>query len=232
VKDWQRVTRALIRIYRPIALWGLSIAVLMIAVGTTVVDSRGHLPISLWLIVAGTGAKYWLGVIGGLVIAMQLKTFVANGVTRRAFLAGATVFGLGLSLVVTLLAPLGHLLEWSLIGLFTDVPGRYPVFTFSTGLSEFGHLLPGNLALIVSGAAVTAGYYRFGGLGGLVAMVPGLLPMSVSGWLFTFDDQGRTVTAQFLPYAAALLLSLAVSALGVVLLRQEVRDVAIRRTAG
>jgi hypothetical protein len=230
--DWPRVVRALIRIYRPIALWGLGLMALGIAAGTTVADSVGHLQISLWLIVAGTGAKYWLAVIGVLVISLSLKTFVANGVTRRAFLTGATVFGLGLALIVTLLAPIGHLIEWSLISLFTEVPARYPEFTMSAAASEFGHLLPGNLAMIVSGAAVTAGYYRFGGLGGLLAMIPGLLPMAVAEGLFTFDDQGTTITTRFLPYAAALLLSLAVSVLGAMLLRREIRDVAIRRTTG
>jgi hypothetical protein len=232
MKDWQRVVLALVRIYRPIALWGLAIMVVGITAGTVVADSYGRLSFSLWLVVAGTGAKYWLGVIGVLMISLQLKTFVANGVSRRAFLAGATVFGLGLTLVVTLLAPLGHLVEWALTALFTDVPGSYPVFTLPAAASEFGHLLPGNGAMFVTGAAVTAGYYRFGGLGGLVAMIPGLLPMAVTESLFTFDDHGTTITTRFLPYAVALLLSLAVTVLGAALLRREIRDVPIRRTAG
>jgi hypothetical protein len=175
--------------------------------------------VSLWLLVAGTGAKYWLGVVGTLLIALQLKSFVANGITRRAFLTGAAVFSLTLALIFTLLAPIGHFVEWRLIGLFIDLPDRYPVFTMSAGLSEFGHLLPANVALIVTGAAVTAGYYRFGGLGGLLAMVPALLPMGVAEWLFNFDDGGTTITTKFLPYVPALLVSLAVSLLGAVLLR-------------
>lgn len=232
MKDWQRVVLALVRIYRPIALWGLSVLAVGIAAVTAVADSSGSLSFSLWLVVAGTGAKYWLGVIGVLMISLQLKTFIANGVSRRAFLAGATVFGLGLTLVVTLLAPLGHLVEWALTAWLADVPGSYPVFTLPAAMSEFGHLLPGNVAMIVTGAAVTAGYYRFGGLGGLLAMIPGLLPMAVTESLFNFNDHGTIITTRFLPYAVALLISLAVTVLGAALLRREIRDVPIRRTAG
>jgi hypothetical protein len=229
--DWQRVTMALFRIYRPIAAWFLGIVVVVVTVGSTIFSHVSPQHVSLWLIIVGFGSKYWLGVVAVMLISMQLRSFVANGISRRAFLAGAGVFSLLAALFFALLGPIGHAVEYLLLSLFVQLPADYPAVSLSAGLGQFGHALPANLAFLVTGAAVTAGFYRFGGLLGLPVMIPGLVPIGVAEGLFNFDD-GGDMTTRFLPYAVALLLSLAATAAGALLLRFQVRDVAIRRTTG
>ena len=232
MSDWRRVTLTLFRIYRPIALWFWGMVAVGIAIASYVINyNAGPQTISLWLVVAGFGAKYWLGVVGVLLISLQLKSFVANGITRRAFLIGGAVFGLLGAVGFALMAPIGHAVEDGLLSLFVDLPAQYPAISVSGALTEFGQTLPADLAFLVAGATVTAGFYRFGGLGGLLVMIPALLPVGVVEGLFNFDG-GGVMTTRFLPYAAALAVSLAATALGALLLREQIRQVAIRRTAG
>jgi len=230
MSDWQRVTVALFRIYRPIAAWFLGMVVVVVTVASVIFSHVSPQSVSLWLIIVGFGSKYWLGIVAVMLISMQLRSFVANGISRRAFLAGAGVFSLLAALFFALLGPIGHAVEYVLLSLFVDLPAGYPAVSVSGAIGEFGHALPANLAFLVTGAAVTAGFYRFGGLLGLAVMIPALVPISVAESLFNFND-GAEVTTRFMPYAVALLLSLAATAAGAVLLRFQVRDVAIRRTA-
>ena len=230
MNDWQRVAVTLFRIYRPIAAWFLAMVVVVVTIASVIFSHASPQNVSLWLLIVGFGAKYWLGVVAVMLISMQLRSFIANGISRRAFLAGAGVFSLLAALFFALLGPIGHAIEYVLLSLFVDLPAGYPAVSWSGGIGEFGHALPANLAFLVTGAAVTAGYYRFGGLVGLLVMVPALVPLAVAESLFNFDG-GADLTTRFMPYAVALLLSLAATAAGAVLLRFQVKDVAIRRTA-
>jgi hypothetical protein len=230
MNDWQRVTVALYRIYRPVAAWFLGMVVVGVAVASTVMNHFGAQKVSLWLLIAGFGSKYWLGVVGVMLVSLQLKSFVANGITRRACLLGAGVFSLLLALFFALLAPIGHAVEGAVLSIFVDLPAEYPSVSMPNLIAEFGHALPADLAFLVTGAAVTLGFYRFGGLLGLAVMIPALVPLAVAEGLFNFDN-GADMTTRFVPYAVALLLSLLATAAGVLLLRLEIKDVAIRRTA-
>jgi hypothetical protein len=229
MKPRAQVTSMLVRIYRPIALWFWATMILCVAVGGTVVNVVTDPGFSLWLMIAGSAAKYWLGVVGVLLVATNLRQFVANGITRRDFMAGAAVFGLISAVLFALMVPLGHGVEHLLLQTVggTPAPG-YPEISLAAGLREFGQVLPAHLAFLVTGGAASAGFYRFGAWGGLALLIPAALPVAAAEGLLGIDEHGH-LGVRFLPLAAALLISLAVTAVAALLFRWELRNAAIRR---
>jgi hypothetical protein len=221
------VAANLIRLYRPVVLWFWATMIVCVAVGMTAVAMATDPTFSLWLLIAGSAAKYWLGVVGATLVSLNLRQFVANGVTRHEFLAGGAIFGLPAVALFALVVVAGHGVEQLLLGLGGPLPADYPTTSLGTGLREFGQALPAQLAFLVSGAAITAGFYRFGAWGGLALLPVALLPVGAAETLFGFDESlGAEV--RFVPYAAAVLITLAVTALGVLLYQRELRDVTIR----
>jgi hypothetical protein len=218
----------LFRIYRPVALWFWAIMVVGVAVGMVIISRLTDPTFSFWLVVAGTAAKYWLGVVGVLVVSMHLRQFVANGVTRHDFLAGAALFLLVAAVLFALVVPLGHGAEQLLLMAGDPVPEPYPTTSPSTGLAEFGHVLPAALAFLVTGVAGTAGFYRYGAWGGLALLPIVALPVAASEALLGVDEHGG-FEVRFVPYPAAALITLAVTALAGLLVHLMLRDVAIRR---
>jgi hypothetical protein len=226
------VARSLFRIYRPVALWFWSIVTLVTVITTAVLAGVDEVGVSLWFLIAGQGMKWWLLILGVLLVAVHLKLYVANGVTRRDFLIGAGVFG-GLSAVVfALMVPLGHGVERLVWTAFGTPPDSYPVFTAGAALREAGHLLPGALGSLVTGALIAAGFYRFDWRIGLLLILPGALPLVVADGLLGLYAAAEMPAPRLLPFAAGFVLSLAVTVLGALALRREMRDVTIRRTAG
>jgi hypothetical protein len=221
----------LFRIYRPVVLWFVIVLIVGIAVAEAVVTRFTEPNFSLWLLVAGAAPKYWLMVIGIVLVTMQLRQYVSNGVTRRDFRTGAGAFGLILAVLFALWVPLGHGIESALLGMDGDLPAGYPPFSMAVAVREFGYALPGALAFLAAGIAVSAGFYRYGLWPGLLVLVPGVLPVVATEAFLGIDDHGGLSTL-FVPYAVALALTLVVTVLAAVVNHLLLRDVAIRRTAG
>lgn len=226
------VVRSLFHIYRPVALWFWGIGTLATVITTAVLARVAEVEVSVWFLIAGQAMKWWLLILGTLLVGVHLRLYVANGVTRRDFLIGAGVFG-GLSAVLfTLVVPIGHGVERLLWTAFGTPPDSYPAFTAGTALREAGHLLPGALGCLVSGALIAAGFYRYNWWIGLLLVVPGLLPLAVAEGLLGLYAAAEMPAPRLLPFAGGFALSLAVTVLGALALRHEMRDVTIRRTAG
>jgi hypothetical protein len=225
------VLTTLLRIYRPVGLWFWCTMIICIAAVDTLLATHDSVNFSLWLLVAGTAAKYWLLVVGLLLINAQLKQFVTNGVTRRDFRTGSAVFGLVAAVLFALIVVAGHGVEQALTGLAGPLPADYPDLSASSALSEFGHVLPAELAYLVSGAAIAAGFYRYGPLPGLLIIVPGLVPVALTETLLGRGPHGEPLT-RFLPYGVALVVTLVAVALVALMYSRELRDVTIRRSAG
>ncbi len=220
----------LLRIYRPVALWFWATMIVCVGVGMTAVTLLTDPTLSLWLVVSGAAAKYWLGVVGVLLVSLHLRQFVANGITRHDFLAGAAIAGLLVAVLFAVAVPFGHGAEQMLMGLGGPLPERYPTTSPGTALREFGHILPASVAFLVTGGAASAGFYRFGAWGGLALLPVTLLPIAAAEALLGVDEHGG-FDVRFVPYPAAVLITLAVTALAALLYRWELRDVAIRRGA-
>ena len=226
------VAKSLYKIYRPVALWFWSMMVLVVAAATAVVARVYEVKFSFWMIIVGQATKWWLLVIGVLLVATHLKLYVANGITRRDFLAGAGLFGGLTAVAYAAMVPIGHGVERLLWTAFGTPPASYPEFSAAEALREFGHYLPGGLACLVSGAFIAAGFYRFNWLIGLLLIIPGALPLLASEGLLGLYAAVEPPAPRVLPYAGGLAVSLALTVLAAAAIRVAMRDVTIRRTAG
>jgi hypothetical protein len=224
------VTHALFRIYRQISLPFAAIIVVADVVATAVVARFTDLNFSMWLTLGGQAAKYWILVIGIILVAMHLRQFLVNGVTRHEFFAGAAVFGLVLALVWAVAMPLGHGIESAVLAAVGKQGPGYPAFTAGGALLRFGQQLPISLAYLVSGAMIATGFYRWRPPTGLAVMVGGAVPAVVADWLLGFDEWGGL--SHGVPYPVGLPLSLAATGLVAWALHRAISDVPIRRTAG
>jgi hypothetical protein len=224
------VSQALFRFYRPMLLIFGGILLAGELVGVTVAVINGRLNYSWWLTFSNAGVRIWLVIVGLVLVGIQLKQFVSNGVTRREFLAGAAKFMLILSVGYAAAEALGHGLESLLVGLADQRSSTYPVATAGQILSDFGHALPGTLAWPLSGALVAIGFYRFKPLVGVAVMVLGAVPAVASDYLLRIDGEGDVMDRG--PFAVALIASLVIIAAGAVAFQRAMSDVPIRRTAG
>ncbi|SNY13641.1 hypothetical protein [Paractinoplanes atraurantiacus] len=225
------VFSTLFRLYRPILLifWGIMLVVEVI--GLVVIDHAvGPNKFSFWIVMAGAAIKYWPLVAGILVISLHMKLFVANGITRGEFLGGMGMFAVGLTALFAALVVAGHAVESTLLGALDLRAATYPVFTLDGALSEFGHLLPGSMAYMVTGMLVTAGFYRWNPWIGVPLIIPGAIPLAVSDNLVRFDQFGETLHR--LPYGPAVVITLTVVVAGFLVLYSVMRDTPIRRTSG
>jgi hypothetical protein len=226
------VAKTLTTLYRPVGIGFWSIIALIVVVVTAVLAVVYEVRYSLWLIIAGQAMKWWLLVFGVLLVATHLRLYVANGVTRRDFLAGAALFGGLTAVAYALIVVLGHGIERLVWTAFGTPPATYPAFSALEALREFGHYLPGALGCLVTGALVAAGFYRFTWWIGLLLVIPGALPLAVADGLLGLYAAIEAPAPRLLPYPAGVAFSLAVTVIGALLVHRQMHDVAIRRTAG
>jgi hypothetical protein len=225
----RRVVTTLLRFYRTPGLLFVTTVAVGDLIGMTVITRVAEPEFSLWVMVFGTGTRYWLLVVGVIVVSMHLRQHVSNGITRRDFTIGAGIAGALMVTALAVLVPIGHAVESAVLHI-AGPPAGYPELTASLAVHEFGYTLVSGLAFIVSGMAVTAGFYRYGGWGGLVFLLPGLLPLGIAESLLGLGERGQLDT-RFVPFAVAALISLAASVVVAALYRFLTRDVPIRPTA-
>ena len=224
------VTSALFRVYRPIILPFAVIIVVSDVIATVAVASFKDLDFSMWLVLGGQAAKYWILVVGIILVAMHLRQFVVNGATRHEFLAGVAVFGLVLAVSWAVAVVLGHGIESAVLEAVGKRAPGYPVLTAGGALRQFGQQLPISLAYLVSGLTIAIGFYRWRAWIGLGVMLAGAVPALATDWLLGFDEWGALTHS--VPYPAGLALSLAATALVAWGFHRAISDVPIRRTAG
>jgi hypothetical protein len=222
------VMSTLLRLYRPIALWFLAVLTVVL-VGVDVVTRIGsELEVfgGLWTLITSSATRYWILVVGILVTTMQLRVYVANGITRRDFTRGAAAFGLIVAVAFTVVVLIGHAVESTVVA--TAVSGDHVALSAARELDRLGRVLPTLLAYGVSGWLIGIGYYRFHPLAGTLLIAPAVVPMVVTTWLLGAEDFGPFNDAP-LPYAVGLPIVLAVVAIAFLLVRRLLSDVAIRR---
>jgi hypothetical protein len=224
------VSQALFRFYRPMILIFSGILLVGELVGVTVAVINGRLNYSWWLVFSNAGVRCWLVIVGLVLVGIQLKQFVSNGVTRHEFVAGAAKFMLIMSVGYAAAEALGHGLESWLVGLADQRSPSYPVATAGQILGDFGHALPGTLAWPLSGALIAVGFYRYKPLVGVAVMLLGAVPAVAVDYLLRIDGKGEVISRG--PFALALIAALVIIAAGAVAFQRVMSDVPIRRTAG
>ncbi|MDY7086805.1 MAG: hypothetical protein SYR96_17025 [Actinomycetota bacterium] len=223
------VSAVLLRLYRPVIVWGLVAVVAVEITVVTAILTFGPMSFSFWLVVLGSAAKYWPLVTGILLISTYFRQFVTNGVTRHEFLRALAVFSLGVVLVVPALVVLGHAAESLVLDLLGGRGGSYPAFRFGEAAAEFLHVLPATAGYLASGILISAGFYRFRVWIAVLFIVPGAVPALVTEILLKLDEYGEQ--SQNLPLAIALTLSGAATVAAAIATHRVMRDVAVKRTA-
>jgi hypothetical protein len=212
------------------------IAVLILAVSLGVEGGLGSVDGSTWEGLVTT-AHYVL-LAGGIGLVVNfLPMYVAYGITRRHFLAGALPVGVGLAL----LAALAGTLVFALEGAVFDVADWRHVLENAADRhiydrpDQYGLILP-ELAVqfaahLVSGMLIGAAYYRLGGGLGTLLIVPAVVPAVVSemalggGWVGVGINRALDLTPP--STATGLAIAIAATALGAVGVWAVVRDMPI-----
>jgi hypothetical protein len=215
-----RVARVLFRLFRPVVLWFFLALALIEAVAVVVPLILGRTTVSIWLLVAGSASRYWLLVIGILLVSSHLRRFVAGGATRREFFLAVVLLGAGISVAVAVLIPLGHGLENAILAAADRRTVDYPVFSATSAVRESGRALAVSLSFFISGCLFGMAYYRYSPWIGTALILPCAVPLAAS----------QAVASGVLPYLPAFLLTLVTIAAGTAVLRASMRDVALRRT--
>jgi hypothetical protein len=225
------VTKTLFRSYRLLTLGFLCVIAVVAAAATAVNAAISDVRINWWSTIGGEAVRWWMLVLGTLLVATHLKLYVANGVTRRTFLLGAGTFGAVYAAGLTAVVLLGRGVEQLLWSAFGTVPADYPRFSPAELLNQLGHVLPGALAGLVTGALVAAAFYRFTWWVGLLLVLPGALPVVSAALLLGFSTE-VSQRPFVVPVGAAVALTVALAVAGAFLIRRILGDVTIQRTVG
>lgn len=221
------VTAELLRVYRPAALFMLTTMVLVVAVGMFVLSQAMDARFSLWLTIAASATKFWLGVVGVLLSALHLRPFLGAGLTRRDIMAGSATLGLLTALGFAILVPVGHGVEHHLLSVGGHLSPQYPDFSPAVALREFGYVLAASLGFLVTGTAAGACFYRFAPWQGFLLLVPAAVPAVAAEAFFGIDGHGG-FGPRLLPYLPAVVILLAVTVLGALFCRRLLADIPVR----
>jgi hypothetical protein len=176
------VTRAQLRAGLPMVAgyWGIMIPIYLAII--TVIVTVGDTEVSIWATSGGSAPKYFLLAVGVMLTTAYLPVYVGNGVTRRDFAYGASLYVLAVAAVYAVLMTLGFAIEYAiytsadLMGNLTD---PYPVRSVADGLDTLvAELLVGTVYLCCGWVMGTC-FYRFGTWWGIglipVTLVPAVL---------------------------------------------------------
>ncbi|MGH8876953.1 MAG: hypothetical protein ACRD0P_06390 [Stackebrandtia sp.] len=185
--DTRNVTTDLLRSqgWTVAIFWGLMYTVFLTA--GIIVHLTAGLHDSVW-----AGARWWpqyfIFAHGVMTTAVYLRIFVSHGVTRRAFILGGTGFGLAIAVASGVAIQLGFVVER---GVLNSVGGTQTTYMedlassplrMLTSAFEFSALYA---AYFFAGWLIATVFYRRGVVGGLLVIVPSVVPalvLEVTQW--------------------------------------------------
>lgn len=171
------VTRAQLRAALPMVAgyWVIMFAVYALII--TVVVAVGDTEVSIWATSGGSAPKYFLLAVGVMLTTVYLPVYVGNGVTRRDFARGVSLYILAIGAVYALIMTLGFAVEhaiYSSANLMSGLDEPYPVRGVSDGLATLVAELFVGIAYLCCGWVMGGCFYRFGNWWGI-----GLIPITV-----------------------------------------------------
>ncbi|GAA4456358.1 hypothetical protein [Phytohabitans houttuyneae] len=171
------VVRAQLRAGLPMVAGYWAIMIAIYAAIITVVATVGDTDVSIWATSGGSAPKYFLLAVGVMLTTVYLPAYVGNGVTRRDFTLGASLYILAVAGVYAAIMTLGFVVEHAiytsadLMGGLTD---PYPVRAFGDGLETLVAELLVGIVYLCCGWVMGTCFYRYGSWWGI-----GLIPVTV-----------------------------------------------------
>ncbi|MDR7273277.1 hypothetical protein [Catenuloplanes atrovinosus] len=222
------------RLWWAYALFAALLAGLVALVGT-LIAVYGTITASPWNAGVASTAKWLIGSIGLMLTPVYLRHYVANGVTRREFVRGGLLFGIGTAACFAALALAGFGVERLVLGatgLMDGLTEPYPVYSAGTAVAVLVRAFLIYLATFCSGWLLGACFYRYGAYLGMILIPACVIPGFGAELLFGTEwgpvDTVTVVGGPRLPFAVPALITAALVAAGFAVIHVSVRAVAIR----
>jgi hypothetical protein len=202
--------------------------VIFAAVGTGI-GVFGHLDHSIWEDAFDSTAMYLPLIIGLIFTTIHLPIFVAHGVTRRNFFIGTVWFAIGFSLVSSMALTVGYGIEHLLYSVYrlSDTLTSPHLFSSTSQLPViFGESMLLMLAYLCTGWLIGTGFRKFG-LGGLLFLVPAVVPLVGTAVLCRVGWLGSAANAIGIarpPTAIGVSVSILITVLGFAATQLLIRD--------
>ncbi|HYD10419.1 MAG TPA: hypothetical protein VEA78_09975 [Acidimicrobiales bacterium] len=206
------------------------VVAVVIAVGNGIAKAPDPVTQSVWELPGVLWIRYPL-IGAGAAISGMLVNHVVHGITRRQYLRGSAVYGVGICAFVAAVGVLGYAAErlvYGLGGWETDIVNQSVLQMFVTYVLLLG-------AYVVTGALFAAVYMRFSPYRATLLLLPLLVPMAATEALLATWWVGVALDAdrpQPVPFAAGAPLTVVVLALASWALFLLLRDVAIKTKKG
>ncbi|BCB79467.1 hypothetical protein GCM10022251_72070 [Phytohabitans flavus] len=177
------VSRAQLRAALPMiaGYWGVMAVIYTVII--TAVLAAGDTEVSIWATSGGSAPKYFLLAVGVMLTTVFLPAYVGNGVTRRHFVLGGSLYLLVIAAVYAVIMTLGYVVEH---GIYTsaDLMGGlqepYPVLNVTDGLVALVAELCIGIVYLCCGWLMGTCFYRCGNWLGI-----GLIPLTVAPAIVT-----------------------------------------------
>lgn len=244
-----RVARALFHEYGRACLifWGILLAIVALLSVTRATALPEGLSDDVWGSAVRSSSRIFLLVIGILATTASLPVYVAHGVTRREYVAGAGLFAVLVGALFAVVVLAGYLIQWAIGFGQVVVRDPAPVLVFYELLAPWVHegryfteqplpLLALHEALLfavwyLTGALIGAGFYRH--------VAAGLLTIPLAAaWMLAAESAGGETLAQIFAWAmpaahlASTALQLGMALAGWLVTYGILRQVAIRSSQG
>jgi hypothetical protein len=161
--------------------WAIMITIYAVII--TIVVSVGDTDVSIWATSGGSAPKYFLLAIGVMLTTAYLPGYVGNGVTRRDYALGASLYVLAVAAVYAVIMTLGFLVEhaiYSSADLMGGLEDPYPVRSLADGLGTLVAELFVGIIYLCCGWLMGTCFYRFGAWWGIGLIPVTLLPVVVT----------------------------------------------------
>jgi hypothetical protein len=218
------------------AYWAIMLFVYAVIVAS--VSTQADADVSIWATSGGSAPKYFLLALG-IMLSVQLPIFVGNGVTRRDFAAGASMYVAVIALGYGALMAAGFAVEhaiYSANDLLTVQKDPYPVQSVADGLGMFvGETIVGMVYLCV-GWLIGTSFYRLGVWWGIGLIPLEAVPVAVaemgfnSLWMGYGLNRGLGIEAP--PLLVGVLIGLAALAILWAANFVLLRDIPIKKVSG
>ncbi len=162
------VLRHLATVYRSVYLWFWAVMGLFIsAIALSFVIFGPYLKHvmegTIWQGGGQQAPRWFLFVIGIMLATVNLPVIIANGITRRSYFAGATVFSIISAALFALAVMAGFAIEraaFQIHGMQGYLPTRYPLTNLELATAYAGEAFLGMACFMLSGWIMGLTFYR------------------------------------------------------------------------